>query len=69
MAQVIDTKILGKAVKEFDCDEAKWTAWSFKFENYCGAISAEMLQLMEAAKHENDVIQLSGFPEHGPDSH
>ena len=59
MEQVIDTKLLGKGVKEFSGQERDWPDWCWKFENYCGAISADLLQDMEYAKQLEDKITLS----------
>ena len=63
MSQIIDTRLLGKGLKEFDGDERKWPVWSFTFENYCGAISADMLNVMEQSKATTEPIPLTDIPE------
>eukprot|EP00959_Pyramimonas_sp_CCMP1952_P407022 8530225-Pyramimonas_sp.AAC.1 len=57
MAAVIDTKLLGRGLRDFSGDENDWSDWCYRFESYCGAVSQVMLQSMERAReHENPIV-------------
>ena len=58
LAGVVDTRILGRP-ERFDGKDAGWYDFKFEFENYMGAVNSTVVEMMEVAAKQQDMIPMS----------